>query len=297
MIRVLVVDDDDFRVADLHAQFVRAVPGFEVVAVALDGAQALTADRELAPDLVLLDMYLPDVLGTDLLPQLTGDVLMITAAADAASVRAALGRGAVNYLVKPFGAVELADRLRAYAKYATHLRGDGTLDQIEIDRAVRLLREGDRVASAVPKGRSAQTGALVLQALRAAQGPMSAGELAAVLGVSRATAQRYLADLADDGASTSPWLRQHRPAGAPLRAARRRAPLSRAPRRPPWWNGLTGQLRGRAGPAARRRRPASPTCGRRRAGWRGCAPRPAVVAPAAAARGPGERGRRTWRFS
>jgi two-component system CitB family response regulator len=198
VIRVLVVDDD-FRVADLHAAFVRAVPGFEVVAIALDGAQALAADREHAPDLVLLDMYLPDGLGTDLLPRLSGDALVITAAADSATVRRALGAGAVNYLVKPFGAVELADRLRAYAKYHRHVRTQGTLDQVEIDRAVRLLREGDRTASAVPKGRSAQTATLVLQCLQRADGALSAADVAAELGLSRATAQRYLADLADDG--------------------------------------------------------------------------------------------------
>lgn len=198
MIRVLVVDDD-FRVAELHAQFVRTVPGFEVVGTALDGARARVADRELAPDLVLLDMYLPDGLGTDLLPQLQADVLMVTAARDAASVRAALSGGAVNYLVKPFGPADLADRLRAYATYRTHLRGERALDQTEVDRAVRLLHEGDRVASAVPKGRSVQTATLVVDALKAADGPQSAGEVAAALGVSRATAQRYLADLADDG--------------------------------------------------------------------------------------------------
>ena len=55
------------------------------------------------------------------------------------------------------------------------------------------------MASAVPKGRSAQTAALVLDALRRADGPQSAGDVATALGVSRATAQRYLADLADDG--------------------------------------------------------------------------------------------------
>ena len=194
MIRVLVVDDD-FRVADLHAQFVRTVPGFEV---ALDAARAVAADRELAPDLVLLDMYLPDRLGTDLLPELTADAIIITAAADSASVRNALGRGAVNYLIKPFSAAELADRLRAYARYHAHLRSKTALDQIEIDRAIRLLREGDHADSAIPKGRSAQTAALVLRTVREAREPVSAGEVATALGISRATAQRYLADLAND---------------------------------------------------------------------------------------------------
>ena len=86
-----------------------------------DEARRLTA--ELSPDLVLLDMDLPDGPGTELLGELSADVMMVTAASDAASVRKALGRGAVNYLVKPFTRANLADRLRACAKYRGHVAG------------------------------------------------------------------------------------------------------------------------------------------------------------------------------
>jgi two-component system CitB family response regulator len=198
VIRVLVVDDD-FRVADLHAQFVRVVQGFEVVGVAHTAAAAREAVTTLRPDLVLLDLYLPDGLGSDLVPELDCDVMMITAASDAASVRTALGRGAVNYLVKPFSRGDLADRLRAYAKYRQTVAGEQPMGQVDIDRAVRVLREGDTVGGAVRKGRSPQTAALVVDLLRAATDAMTAAEVSAALGISRPTAQRYLADLSDDG--------------------------------------------------------------------------------------------------
>ena len=198
MTRVLVVDDD-YRVADLHAQFVATVQGFQVVGVAHTAAAAREAAATLQPDLVLLDMYLPDGLGTDLVAELGCDVMMITAASDAASVRAALGRGAVNYLVKPFTRQDLADRLRAYARYRSHVAGDRPMEQVDIDRAVRVLREGDTVGGAVRKGRSPQTAALVVDLLRAAPEAVTAQEVAQELGISRPTAQRYLADLADDG--------------------------------------------------------------------------------------------------
>lgn len=197
-LRVVVVDDD-FRVAKLHAQFVQAVPGFTVVAVAHDAAATRQAVAEHRPDLVLLDMFLPDELGTDLAPQLACDVLMVTAASDADSVRRAFAAGAVNYLVKPFTPAELADRLRAYARYRAQLTGRGSLQQADIDRALRSLREGDRVDAAVPKGRSPQTARLVAECLRDAAGPQTASEVAALLGLSRPTAQRYLADLASAG--------------------------------------------------------------------------------------------------
>jgi two-component system CitB family response regulator len=198
MIRVLVVDDD-FRVADLHAQFVRGVPGFDVVAVAHSALQARAAVQEHAPDLVLLDMYLPDGLGTDLARELAADVMMVTADADAASVRRALGSGVVNYLVKPFAAKQLADRLTAYANYRAHLDGKADLRQVDVDRAARLLREGDLVEGAVPKGRSPQTARLVAETLRASGTPMTAADVATLLGISRPTAQRYLGDLAGAG--------------------------------------------------------------------------------------------------
>lgn len=144
MIRVLVVDDD-FMVAKLHSTLVSRVPGFEVAGVAHSGSEALSLVRELAPDLVLLDLYLPDVSGLEVLRQLRGDgapgggpdVLVITAARDAASVRAARHGGAVQYVVKPFeevaaeraaGAVRTrAQRVRAAERAGPGRAGPGLL--------------------------------------------------------------------------------------------------------------------------------------------------------------------------
>ena len=69
MIEVLVVDDD-FMVARIHTGFVERTPGFTVTGTARTGAEALEAAARLQPDLVLLDVYLPDVSGLDLLGDL-----------------------------------------------------------------------------------------------------------------------------------------------------------------------------------------------------------------------------------
>jgi response regulator of citrate/malate metabolism len=198
VIKVLVVDDD-FRVAGMHAQFVRRLAGFQVVGVAHTAAEAAELAARLRPDLTLLDLYLPDGSGADLAPRLGCDVIMLSAASDAAVVRIALGRGVVNYLVKPFTEADLADRLRAYARFRAQLGSKGSVDQAEIDRALRTRHEGNRLEAAVPKGRSAHTTHLVVDTLRSAARPLSASDVAGRLGLSRATAQRYLSDLAAAG--------------------------------------------------------------------------------------------------
>ncbi|MET9190140.1 response regulator, partial [Streptomyces tendae] len=118
-IGVLVVDDD-FMVARVHRAFVERVEPFRVVGVAGTGEQALAAVEELRPDLVLLDLYLPDVFGLDVIPRLRGaghdcDVMVISAAREADAVRGAVRHGVVDYLLKPFEFEDLRVRLERYA--------------------------------------------------------------------------------------------------------------------------------------------------------------------------------------
>jgi response regulator of citrate/malate metabolism len=198
MIRVVVVDDD-FRVANMHAGYVNEVPGFEVVGIAHTAHAAVAVAANSSADLILLDQYLPDAPGTTVIPQVACDVMMLTAAADSAVVREALHLGAVNYLLKPFPQADLAGRLQAYARFRAQLTAKRTLEQSEIDHAIRTLHEGDRVKASLPRGGSSQTAQLVVEAVRAAHHPVTALELAEELGISRGTAQRYLSDLAAQG--------------------------------------------------------------------------------------------------
>lgn len=193
-LRVLIVDDD-FHVAQLHAGYVGSVPGFTALRPVGTAEAALRAARAQHPDLVLLDVYLPDALGLDLMRALDTDVLVLTAAAETASVRLALRRGAIGYLVKPFPAEALTQRLRAYARYRRTLAGEQTVDQDTIERAVRTLRT---VQGTGPGRSRPATETAVLQVL-AAGGQHSAAAVAERVGVSRATAQRYLSALVDEG--------------------------------------------------------------------------------------------------
>jgi two-component system CitB family response regulator len=196
VIRTLIVDDD-FRVAGVHAGFVAEVAGFEVVGVAHTAAEARVRVRDTRPDLVLLDIYLPDQSGLTLLGELGTDAIVLSAASDTRTVTAAARAGALNYLVKPFTRRQLGDRLAGYARYRRALAPDRSLTQEDVDRAFRALHEQDRTPA--PKGRSETTSRLVTELLRAAAGPLSAAEVAGQLGIARATAQRYLTALAGNG--------------------------------------------------------------------------------------------------
>lgn len=193
MIRVLVVDDD-FMVARVHTGFVSRVSGFEVVGTCHTGADAMAAAAELAPDLVLLDLYLPDQFGLDVLAGLRQagrecDVMVITAAKEADAVRGALRQGVVDYVLKPFGFEDLRERLERYAARRDALADTRVRGQEDIDR---VLSRGGGPVAALPKGMSPQTASLVEAALRGAEGSLSATETAELVGVSRVSARRYL---------------------------------------------------------------------------------------------------------
>ncbi len=166
MIRTLVVDDD-FRVAEINAAYVLKVQGFSVCARVHNAADADAAIQSLHPDLVLLDLYLPDEHGLDLLRRVRAepappDVIVITAARDADSIRAAMQLGAVHYLVKPFSFDRLAEQLSAYRALHTSVSRLHDASQEDVDKLYALMRPLNRS----PKGTSQPTIAAVLETLQ-----------------------------------------------------------------------------------------------------------------------------------
>ncbi|MEV1288643.1 response regulator [Micromonospora sp. NPDC049679] len=193
MIRVLVVDDD-FMVAKVQCGFVERVPGFTVAGVAHTGADAIESVERLRPDLVLLDIYLPDISGLEVLRRLregdaTADVLAVTAARDVTTIRTALRGGVVHYLIKPFGFDTLRDRLERYAVAHHGLSGSGDVAQDDVDRLFVALRP---TPVELPKGLTGPTAELVAGALRITDGDLSATECADRVGLSRVSTRRYL---------------------------------------------------------------------------------------------------------
>lgn len=199
---VLIVDDDPVVTTTLHAQ-VNRVPGFKVVGIAHTGQVALAAAQRFAPRLVLLDLHLPDLPGLEVAHRLRRpdqpgpDVIVVSGRNESAAVRAAMQRGALYYLVKPTRAAVLEQTLQRYAATVEQLAPGGRFaEQQEIDRVFRSLH-----LDLTPRAKSisAATERSVLDALAEAGDDLSAHELAEAVGISRATARRYLEHLADLG--------------------------------------------------------------------------------------------------
>lgn len=202
VLQVLVVDDD-FMVASIHARFVERAPGFAVAGRAATGAEALEAVERLRPDLVLLDVHLPDLSGIEVLRRLRGrgddvGVIVVTAAREVDTVRAAAAAGAAHYLVKPFEHEDLLARLEAFRAAHEALQGVEAPDQQHIDAVFAPL---GRARAVLPKGLSPETAEAVLAALGEA-GELSASEAAEVVGISRVSCRRYLEHFVEEGRAT-----------------------------------------------------------------------------------------------
>jgi response regulator of citrate/malate metabolism len=119
-------------------------------------------------------------------------VIMVTAARDIATVQAAMRHGALQYLVKPFTFAGLRAKLQGYATLRRTLDTGGEAEQEQVDRIFGALGTAAAGPAELPKGHSVLTADLVREVLRAAEGPLSAQEVAQRSGLSRQTAQRYL---------------------------------------------------------------------------------------------------------
>lgn len=190
--------DDDFMVAKLHCRYVSAVAGFTVAGVAHSGAEALRAAGRLRPDLVLLDVFLPDMDGVRVLRAAghATDALFITAARDAGTIRSALRAGALHYLIKPFSQAALHEQLRHVASLRTRLDDLDEARQEDVDQIFGARPRGSRE---LPKGLAAPTADLVDAVLRAHPEGLSATECAEAGSLSRVSARRYLEYFAETG--------------------------------------------------------------------------------------------------
>lgn len=149
----------------------------------------------MAPDLVLMDIYLPDISGLEVMRLLAGhsnvDFIAVTAARDVDSLRTAMRYGALHYLVKPFTFSMLQERLGRYRSWRCELARTTITGQAEVERLVGTLRTEPH-GRTLPKGLCEITLSVVEGVVQSSTAELTSIDVSRAAGVSRVTARRYL---------------------------------------------------------------------------------------------------------
>ncbi|WP_158734930.1 response regulator [Alteribacillus sp. YIM 98480] len=199
------IAEDDFRIASIHQELVNRVNGFQCSHQALNAKDTLSMLEQHSIDLLLLDIYMPDELGTQLLKTIREkhpnvDVLIISASTETEHVQHSLRYGVFDYIIKPVSLERLEKTLHDYLLFHQRLHETTQVTQENIDQltAIRRHQPEPSVGSELekveelPKGIDPFTLQTVTNELEKAKAGMTAEEMGQYLGASRTTARRYL---------------------------------------------------------------------------------------------------------
>lgn len=194
----IAIAEDDFRVADVHEKFLEKISDVEVVGKALNADQTLELLDTGKVDLLLLDIYMPDQLGIDIIPAIRQnyedvDIIMITAATDKAFLERAIKNGVQNYLIKPVTIDRFINTIEKYIQNRNLLQNNEEVNQSVVDKLFKNSEE-KRIENEqiLPTGIDAKTLNNILEVLKNNRGGLSAEEIGEKMGASRTTARRYL---------------------------------------------------------------------------------------------------------
>lgn len=198
MYQVVIVEDDPM-VAMLNRRYTEKDSRFTVVKEFKTGQSALDYLRFHPVDLVILDMYMPQMNGLDVLRELRSagvgvDVIMITAARDTATVEAAMRLGVVDYLVKPFEYERFRQALETFDRRRAAIQGE-RVSQQALDQ---LLHNNVAAVQAqpVPKGLQEKTLQYIQAYLNEQDEGKTCDQIAHGVGLSAVTVRHYMSYLA-----------------------------------------------------------------------------------------------------
>lgn len=203
--KILIVEDDPM-VGRINKQFAEKT-GLAGDVVVTDGVEkARQALKGETFDLVLLDVYLPDARGTDLLhwirkEDLPVSVILITADRNPRTIEQALNLGAADYLVKPFTYERFAEALERARKRKEVLHSSAVFEQERIDSLIGKKEDLPRNPDApeLDKGLNRLTYEKIMTAVTDWEGLFTADEISSLTGMSRVTVRRYLEQMEDEG--------------------------------------------------------------------------------------------------
>ena len=194
MIKVLIVEDNRLM-AEINRGYIERVAGFLFCGIASNGAEALEILKNKEIDLVLLDIFMPDMSGLELLAEIrqqnySVDVILVSAAQDNMSIQTGLRNGAVDYLIKPFEFERLQVALVAFEKRVKLINKSAKVVQSELDQQV--FSGIPYLESELPKGLDRNTVKRVWDKIVEINSEFSADEMAVYVGLSPVSVRKYL---------------------------------------------------------------------------------------------------------
>lgn len=215
MIKVLIVEDDPM-VAMLNTHYLEQVGGFELVQAVNSVKSAIEVLAEARIDLVLLDIFMPEETGFELLMYIRNqekeiDIMMISAVHDMGSIKKALQYGVVDYLIKPFTFERFKEALTIYREKLTFMKEQQKISQSELDSLILQKEKREpTVTKELPKGLTKQTLQLIWQKIESLNGrAFTTDEMSQLVGISRVSIRKYVMFLTDIGVLENEMMYQH----------------------------------------------------------------------------------------
>ncbi|AXH62018.1 two-component response regulator DpiA [Providencia huaxiensis] len=194
-IKILIVEDE-LLLAEMHSEYIKAYPACDKVWLAGNLAEARKMVEYMKPDLILLDNYLPDGKGIDLVHELiqernNADIVFTTAASDMDTVSEAIRLGVFDYLVKPIAYERLGQTLDRYIQRKSVLQDSSKTNQSKIDDMFNTYARGESKEE-LPTGIDIITLEKILALFTEPDVQFTAESIAETIKLSRTTARRYL---------------------------------------------------------------------------------------------------------
>ncbi|MDM9281691.1 two-component response regulator DpiA [Providencia rettgeri] len=194
-IKILIVEDE-LLLAEMHSEYIKAYPACEKVWLAGNLAEARKMIEYMKPDLILLDNYLPDGKGIELVHELiqernNADIVFTTAASDMDTVSEAIRLGVFDYLVKPIAYERLGQTLDRYIQRKSVVQDNSKTNQSKIDDMFNTYARGESKEE-LPTGIDIITLEKILALFTEPDVQYTAESIAETIKLSRTTARRYL---------------------------------------------------------------------------------------------------------
>lgn len=195
-IQVLLVEDDPM-VRQVNRQFIEQVSGYRVLGTAKNGVEGIQQIKQLKPDLVFMDIFMPEQDGIETLKKIREkgfkvDVIAVTAANDMKTIQTMLQLGVFDYIMKPFSFERMKQSLQNYSHFKAKFEENHEITQKVLDRLLYHQQTPTHSDVQLPKGLNASTLEKIVHYIDQQEQSISAEDVANGVGLARVTARRYL---------------------------------------------------------------------------------------------------------